>query len=52
MYGAQVAAVGDAVIPQDGQVGLITVGLSEAQFDWPHVLDLVSNRTFSKPAAY
>ncbi|MDH4086104.1 MAG: hypothetical protein OEV04_03665 [Nitrospira sp.] len=50
--GAQVAAVGDAVIPQDGQVGLVALGLSAAQFDGLHVLDLVSNRTFSKPAAY
>lgn len=50
--GAQVAAVDDAVLPQDGQVGFIALGPGEAQFDGLHVLDLVSNRTFSKPAAY
>ena len=50
--GAQVAAVDDAVLPQDGQIGFITLGPAEAQFDGLHVLDLVSNRTFSKPAAY
>jgi hypothetical protein len=50
--GTQVAAVDDAVLPQDGQVGFIALGQSEAQFDGLHVLDLVSNRTFSKPAAY
>ncbi len=50
--GAQVAAVDDAVLPQDGQVGFIALGQGEAQFDGLHVLDLVSNRTFSKPAAY
>ncbi|MBL8036574.1 MAG: hypothetical protein JNN16_03640 [Nitrospira sp.] len=50
--GAQVAAVDDAVLPQDGQVGLIALGPVEAQFHGLHVLDLVSNQTFSKPAAY
>lgn len=50
--GAQVAAVDDAVLPQDGQVGFIAMGPGEAQFDGLHILDLVSNRTFSKPAAY
>lgn len=50
--GAQVAAVDDAVLPREGQVGLIALGMSEAEFDGLHVLDLVSNRTFSKPAAY
>ena len=50
--GAQVAAVADAVLPKEGQVGLIASGPLEAQFDGLHVLDLVSNRTFSKPAAY
>lgn len=50
--GAQVAAVDDAVLPQDGQVGFIALGPGEAEFDGLHVLDLVSNRTFSKPAAY
>ena len=50
--GAQVAAVEDAVLPQHGQVGFIALGQGEAQFDGLHVLDLVSNRTFSKPAAY
>jgi hypothetical protein len=33
-------------------VGLIALGSSDAQFDSFHILDLVSNRTFSKPAAY
>ena len=50
--GAQVAAVSDTVLPKEGQVGLIASGPLEAQFDGFHVLDLVSNRTFSKPAAY
>lgn len=50
--GAQVAAVEDAVLPQEGQVGLIAMGPSAAEFDSLHVLDLVSNRTFSQPAAY
>jgi hypothetical protein len=50
--GAQVAAVDDAVLPQEGQVGLIALGPSAAQFDDLHVLDMVSNRTFSQPAAY
>ncbi len=50
--GAQVAAVEDAVLPQEGRVGLIALGPSAAQFDGLHVLDLVSNRTFSQPAAY
>ena len=50
--GAQVAAVEDAVLPQEGRVGLIAIGQGEAQFDGLHLLDLVSNRTFSKPAAY
>ena len=50
--GAQVAAVEDVVLPQDGQVGMIALGSTEAYFDGLHVLDLVSNRTFSKPAAY
>lgn len=50
--GAQVAAVEDTVLPQAGRVGLIAMGPSAAQFDGLHVLDLVSNRTFSQPAAY
>jgi hypothetical protein len=50
--GAQVAAVDDAVLPREGQVGLIALGPADAQFDKLHVLDLVSNRTFSRPAAY
>lgn len=50
--GAQVAAVDDAVLPQEGHVGLVTVGSSTAQFDGLHLLDLVSNRPLSKPAAY
>ena len=50
--GAQVSAVDDAVLPKEGQVGLIAMGPSDVQFDGLHVLDLVSNRTFSKPAAY
>ncbi|MBL8054342.1 MAG: hypothetical protein CCU26_04945 [Nitrospira sp. UW-LDO-01] len=50
--GAQIAAVDDAILPQDGQVGFIALGPGEAEFAGLHVLDLVSNRTFSKPAAY
>lgn len=50
--GTQVAAVEDVVLPQDGQVGMIALGSAEAYFDRLHVLDLVSNRTFSTPAAY
>ena len=49
---AQVAAVEDTVLPQEGRVGMIAMGPSAAQFDGLHVLDLVSNRTFSQPAAY
>jgi hypothetical protein len=49
---AQVAAVDDIVLPQEGQVGLIALGPSAAQFAGLHVLDLVSNRPFSQPAAY
>jgi hypothetical protein len=49
---AQVTAVDDAVLPREGQMGLIALGSSDAQFDRLHVLDLVSNRTFSRPAAY
>ncbi|MBH0203866.1 MAG: hypothetical protein HP496_16600 [Nitrospira sp.] len=50
--GAQVAAVDDAILPREGQVGLVALGSTDAQFDGLHILDLVSNRTFSKPAAY
>lgn len=50
--GVQVSAVEDVVLPQEGKVGLIALGSADAYFDGLHVLDLVSNRTFSKPAAY
>ena len=50
--GAQVAAVADEWITQEGSIGLITVGGTAAQFDGLHLLDLVSNRTLSGPAAY
>jgi len=50
--GVQVSAVEDTVLPQEGRVGLIAIGEGESQFDSLHLLDLVSNRTFSKPAAY
>jgi len=50
--GVQVSAVEDTVLPQDGRIGLIAIGNGESQFDRLHLLDLVSNRTFSKPAAY
>jgi hypothetical protein len=50
--GAQVAAVDDEVLPQEGQVGVVTIGNAAVQFDSLHLLELVSNRTFSKPAAY
>jgi len=50
--GAQVAAVDDALLPREGRVGLITIGRTTARFDSLHVLDLVSNRPLSKPAAY
>lgn len=50
--GAQVAAVADAVLPQEGLVGLCTFGKTAAKFDGLHVLDLVSNRPLSQPAAY
>ncbi|MDH5626105.1 MAG: hypothetical protein OEY21_08360, partial [Nitrospira sp.] len=43
--GAQVAAVEDTVLPQEGRVGLIALGPSAAQFDALNVLDLISNRT-------
>ena len=50
--GAQVAAVADEWVPEDGLIGLITVGRTAAKFDGLHLLDLVSNRTLSGPAAY
>jgi hypothetical protein len=50
--GAQVAAVADQVLPDDGRIGLVTIGQTAAKFDSLHVLDLVSNRTLSSPAAY
>ena len=50
--GAQVAAVDDAILPREGHVGLVALGSTDAQFDSLHILDLVSNRPFSKPAAY
>ncbi len=50
--GAQVAAVDDAVLPEDGLIGLVTFGRTAAKFDSLHVLDLVSNRPLSGPAAY
>jgi hypothetical protein len=50
--GAQVAAVDDAVLPAEGQVGVITLGPAAVEFDGLHLLDLVSNRPLSKPAAY
>lgn len=50
--GAQVAAVDDALLPQEGRVGLITLGRTTARFDTLHLLDLVSNRPLSGPAAY
>ncbi len=50
--GVQVSAVEDTVLPQEGRVGLIAIGNGESLFDSLHLLDLVSNRTFSKPAAY
>ena len=50
--GAQVAAVDDAVLPQEGRIGLITFGRTAAKFDGLHILDLVSNRPLSGPAAY
>jgi len=50
--GAQVAAVADEWVPEDGSIGLITVGRTAAKFDGLHLLDLVSNRRMSSPAAY
>lgn len=50
--GAQVAAVEDAVLPPEGRIGLITIGRTAARFDGLHVIDLVSNRPLSGPAAY
>ena len=50
--GAPVAAVADVVLPEDGVVGLVTFGPTAAQFDSLHLLDLVSNRPLSSPAAY
>ena len=50
--GAQVAAVADEWFSPDGSLGLITIGQGAAQFDGLHLLDLVSNRTLSGPAAY
>jgi hypothetical protein len=50
--GAQVAAVDDTVLPREGRVGLITMGRTTAKFDGLHVVELVSNRPLSGPAAY
>ena len=50
--GAQVAPVDDVVLPQEGLIGLITMGPSAAKFDSLHILDLVANRPLSGPAAY
>jgi hypothetical protein len=50
--GAQVGAVDDAVLPAEGRVGVITLGAAAVEFDSLHLLDLVSNRPLSKPAAY
>ncbi len=50
--GAAVAAVDDAVLTTEGRIGLITIGPTAAKFDSFHILDLVSNRTFSESAAY
>jgi len=50
--GAQVAAVADEWFTQEGSIGLVTYGQTAAQFDGLHLLDLVSNRTLSGPAAY
>ena len=50
--GAQVAAVADEWITDGGSIGLITFGRTSAKFDGLHLLDLVSNRTLSGPAAY
>ena len=50
--GSQVAAVTDVVLPEEGFIGLITFGRTTAKFDSLHLLDMVSNRTMSSPAAY
>ena len=50
--GAQVAAVADVVLPEDGFIGLVTFGRTTAKFDSLHLLDMVSNRPLSGPAAY
>lgn len=50
--GAQVAAVTDESLPGDGLIGLVTFGLTRAKFDSLHLLDMVSNRPLSGPAAY
>lgn len=50
--GVQVAVVADAFVPAEGLVGLVTFGRTAAKFDGLHVLDLVSNRPLSQPAAY
>ena len=50
--GAQVAAVTDESLPGDGLIGLVTFGRTRAKFDSLHLLDMVSNRPLSGPAAY
>jgi hypothetical protein len=50
--GAQVAAVADMVLPEEGFIGLVTFGRTAAKFDSLHLLDMVSNRPLSGPAAY
>ena len=50
--GSQVAAVTDESLPGDGLIGLVTFGRTRAKFDSLHLLDMVSNRPLSGPAAY
>lgn len=50
--GAQVAAVTDESLQGDGLIGLVTFGRTAAKFDSLHLLDMVSNRPLSGPAAY
>ena len=50
--GFQVAYTPEDVIPPLDRFGLVVHGYTKVKFDSLHVLDLVTNRPMSKPAAY
>lgn len=50
--GFQIAATPEDVMPAIDRFGLVVQGETKARFDSLHVLDLVTNRPMSEPAAY